>query len=40
VDVGATRVEAFEEATQLARLERFLRVLNRYVLIPLGSRTG
>jgi signal transduction histidine kinase/DNA-binding response OmpR family regulator len=40
VDVGATRVEAFEEATQLARLERFLRVLNRYVLIPLAVAYG
>ncbi len=40
VDVGATRVEAFEEATQLARLERFLRLVNRTVLIPLALGYG
>ena len=40
MDVGATRVEAFEEATQLARLERFLRVVNRFVLLPLALMYG
>jgi signal transduction histidine kinase/CheY-like chemotaxis protein/HPt (histidine-containing phosphotransfer) domain-containing protein len=33
-------VEAFEEATQLARLERFLRVLNGFVLGPLAIAYG
>ena len=33
-DPEATKVESFEEAAQFRRLERFLRIFTRYILVP------